>query len=290
MSQIPSRRPACPSCSDNRVHRHGRTSAGRQRYQCASCKRTFTLHSRNPLNRFRLRPQLLQFKKLMALGNSVRHDARILGVSHSTVWRWRHREMARICSAQAPPSIPEGTSVLREHTLLPSRTFWGSLLNTTWAAQRGLDFLSEWRCQHTHPDQCTSVSFVATQPSHGRVSFSVLTYAGSLEAAQLFAGEPSGSREAYRMTGTWAIPMMPDESEPLPLHAVLMKREHRHLNEARQAALALETTFRRWMARFRGVAMRYLRSYVAWFAELLGNGDVAPAHPCGETRLCWQPM
>lgn len=270
-------RPRCPHCAADRVHAHGRTKAGTPRYRCLSCNRTFIRRTGTSWHRRRLRLEFLRFQKLVHRGNSVRKDARLLDVSPSTVWRWRHEHMARLAQQESPPALPSGAAAVTTYSLLARRTFWGNLPNTAWAHRHGLDYLDARREQELRGQECTAVTFIAGPPQGGRATFAVFTHAAQAPLHLVLDGAGQRS-DAYRITGTWALPIEDDARRPLPLHAVLREPEHRRLDGARQAVMALETVFRRWSARFRGLALRHLKRYVAWFNDLLARGTLDHLH------------
>lgn len=271
-------RPVCPYCSGNRIHRHGRTAAGTQRYRCLPCNRTFIRRTGSGWHRLRLRLQFLRYMKLMPLGNPVRMDARLLAVSPSTVWRWRHNLMARLVERERPPELPHSPTALMTHTLLPRRRYWGNLGNYPWANRNGLDYLGERLMQHTHPQHCTSLTFVSSRTEQGNAAFAVLTHSGDAVLPSLFTGTGQGE-EAHQITGTWAVPLSGDGAKSIPLHIVLCDPAYRCLDAARRNVLKLKTIFHRWTARFRGVALRHLPRYAAWFNALLANGALDRLHP-----------
>lgn len=269
--------PKCPYCSGDRIHRHGRTAAGTPRYRCLPCNRTFIRRTGTPWHRWRRRREFVRFRRLLLLGNSIRHDARQLSVSPSTVWRWRHRHMAHLVQQQRALSLPQGVAATSTYTLLPRRTFWGNISNARWAARRGLDFLHARQEQQVDCDRCTAVTFLASRPERGAATFAVVTHSADTSLSALLEYTTADCR-AYRITGTWAIPLTADTKKPLPLHIVLCDHKYRALNEARSTVLNLEARFRRWCARFRGVALRYLKRYVAWFNDLLARGVIDHQH------------
>lgn len=88
-------RPACPWCGSSGVLKWGRP-AGRQRFRCRSCGKTFTGLTGT------IRAHLHHRDRWYGLGGclreslSVRASGRILGVHYSTAFRWRHRALTRI--------------------------------------------------------------------------------------------------------------------------------------------------------------------------------------------------
>jgi transposase-like protein len=83
-------RGACPHCRRGPCHRWG-AFAGRQRYRCKSCGRTFSDLTGTFLARTRRIEKWPQNLAAMECALSVRQTARKVGISSSTAFRWRHR-------------------------------------------------------------------------------------------------------------------------------------------------------------------------------------------------------
>jgi transposase-like protein len=81
---------ACPHCQGRHLHRHG-TYRDRQRYLCKDCNRTFNDLTHTPLHRTRLPFKWMKFLQCMIEGYSLRIAARIVRVSHVTLFYWRHK-------------------------------------------------------------------------------------------------------------------------------------------------------------------------------------------------------
>jgi transposase-like protein len=45
--------PACPHCSGTKAHKDGRDRAGKQRYRCSTCRRSFTARTGTPFKNHR---------------------------------------------------------------------------------------------------------------------------------------------------------------------------------------------------------------------------------------------
>jgi transposase-like protein len=93
---------ACVRCGSSKVIRWGRFS-GRQRYQCKSCRRTFSDLTGTPLawtKRLSSWPVHLQYMRHSA---TLRQVAARAGVHLSTAFRWRHATLRGACSRALPP-------------------------------------------------------------------------------------------------------------------------------------------------------------------------------------------
>jgi transposase-like protein len=76
---------ACPLCSHDKTHKHGKTSSCCQRYRCPNCKQTFT----NTFDTIYYRRQVSEEKVRIVLqshceGTSLRGISRISGLSYNT--------------------------------------------------------------------------------------------------------------------------------------------------------------------------------------------------------------
>jgi transposase-like protein/IS1 family transposase len=75
----------CPTCQ-NEARRFGRDRYGNQRYQCQTCRKTFSDRPARPLDEMRLPLDKALFcLQLLTEGNSIRATTRISGVAKDTV-------------------------------------------------------------------------------------------------------------------------------------------------------------------------------------------------------------
>lgn len=269
----------CVHCGHSRVWGHGRTSRGHKRFICTNCSRTFTLHTGKRLHRIRLREERIRFARLVMLGHSVRQDARILGISPSTVWRWRHEWMRRQeIRAQNRPRHFQDKAVLIRHQLLNGRTFWGQLSNRQWAERHQLDYLDLIvRSQHdSFPAPAIHFTVSTPEPSGSAPSFSVIAEQAPTAALDAL----DFATEAYALEGSWLVPLSAEDLiggiEKGSTGAIRWEGRGSPLYAECRATQGLQLMFCRWMARFRGVAVKHLGRYVAWFEAALASGYVAP--------------
>jgi len=83
----------CPSCGNERCHRHGFAN-DLQRFRCCVCGRTFNDLSGTPLARLRLKAKWLAYSQVLLDSLPVRKAADRIGVHRTTAFRWRHRFLA----------------------------------------------------------------------------------------------------------------------------------------------------------------------------------------------------
>jgi transposase-like protein len=112
----PNGRPACPHCHGTHVHGWG-TFAGRPRYRCLGCRRTYTALTGTPLARLKYRDRWARLGWCLLEGKSVRASAVVLEVHPFTAFRWRHRFLAAVRDHLEP-------QLRREGGLLGLATLW----------------------------------------------------------------------------------------------------------------------------------------------------------------------
>ncbi|MBC8062960.1 MAG: IS1 family transposase [Clostridiaceae bacterium] len=80
----------CAHCESQNVIHYG-TYNKKQRYKCKTCKKTFTDFTNSPLNMCHFPDKWPEFIKCTIKGLSLRESARLLKVSHVTLFYWRHK-------------------------------------------------------------------------------------------------------------------------------------------------------------------------------------------------------
>ena len=85
----------CPRCHGAHWHRHGHAN-NLQRYRCRACGRTFNDLSGTPLARLRLREKWIDYLQALLASRPVRAAAGQAGVHRNTAFRWRHRFLHRV--------------------------------------------------------------------------------------------------------------------------------------------------------------------------------------------------
>lgn len=247
----------CPRCGEARVHRWGRF-AGRQRWRCRACGRTFSDLTGTPAAYIKKLAVWECYAACMGEGASVRRSAAMVGVNPTTAFRWRHRLLNDL---RARPAERLSGWIELDTTWFPYSEK-GQRRRTDAPRRRGL---SGWEW-FAHPK--VSVLVIADRRGHmihamcGRRRPS----APDLERAigDRLRGRPIvcagqgpfglGSGFARKRGGVFhdARGWGPEQSRK---DAPLV-----HLQTARGGWARLHD----WIARFRGVATRYLMNYLAW--------------------------
>ncbi|TWI61495.1 ISXO2 transposase-like protein [Pseudoduganella lurida] len=243
----------CPHCAHPRTYRHG-FAYGLQRYRCCACRRTFNKLTNTPMASLRLRGKWLPFLQCLLDSLPVRAAAKQVGIHRNTSFRWRHRFLQD--GKHDRPAKLQGIVEADETYLLESQK--GSRHLTRPARHRGgrakrrgvsheLDCLlvARDRGGHTRDFVCGRGPATATQlREHLQpvLSRDVMLISDSAAAYRAFA-EAAGILH-----------------ETVNLRAGIRARGTIHL----QNVNAYHGRFHGWLARFNGVASRYLSNYLGW--------------------------
>lgn len=80
----------CPHCQSEAFNRFG-FQAEIQRYRCKSCHRTFNELTGTPLARLRKKEEWIEYAQSLVEAQTVRKAAEVCGVHKNTSFLWRHR-------------------------------------------------------------------------------------------------------------------------------------------------------------------------------------------------------
>lgn len=245
--------PACPHCMIGRVIKHG-TANGLQRYRCRGCGKTFCALTGTPLAGLHQRGKWLDHVAALRDGLILREVAERLHIAVSTAHRWRHRFLAAPKSrqSQALGGIAEAdeTYFLRSHKgqrkglNRPPRKRGGR------ASKRGLS--------------AEQVPVLVVRDRAGGTADFILPLADKKHVAAVL--KPLLAQDAVLCT---------DGSGSLAAAARDIGIEHHALNFTAgirvigpwhiQNVNAYHARLKDWVRRFRGIATRYLDSYLGWF-------------------------
>ena len=250
----------CSACGAARFHRHGRTH-GLQRYRCLACGRTCTALTGTPLAGLRHREKWLDFLDSVLNSTTVRGAARSVGVHRNTSFRWRHRFLD--VTKHDRPDTLTGIAEADELYLLESHKGSRNLLRPPRkhggaATKRGISdeqvcvLVARDRTGQTF-DFVTGLGPVTKRQLHQHLlpvlDKDVLLVSDSNAAYRYFARETGISHQAVNLRA--------GERVRGAVHVQNVNAYHRR--------------FREWLARFHGVATRYLPNYLGWRWALDGN-------------------
>jgi transposase-like protein len=263
----------CPRCNSRRVQRWGHFS-GRQRYRCKGCRRTFSDLTGTPAAYIKKLGLWDQYSLCLTASYSVRKSARLLRIDPTTAFRWRHRRL-RPLQYKTPEQLhswieldttrfaysEKGNRKLRRP---PRRrgTAFGELPFQPVVVLAACD-----RAGHAIASKCgsrlTGVHLRQTLAGNVAKGSIVCAASGPFSPAATFARHLRG---AYYNT------------QPRACTAGAIQL----LTHTRNAAEFCER-LKAWIARFRGVATKYLDNYLAWHVVL----DRTHRQTIGAETLRW---
>lgn len=267
--------PSCVYCASTQLQRWG-TFAGRQRFRCRACRRTFSDLTGTPLTRTKRIDRWATFLSCWQEGETVRKTAARIGVHPTTAFRWRHW----LCDAIRENQRTQLNGWIEaSHCTLP---------HSNKGARRASG-------KFTSHDRTRSA-----QLSRPRISVVVLHDRSDAVVVAVAGGRrPLLSRliELYDTHFGAGATLLTHQRPYAPLPAAARALRIPHVvgddfgdDPARHVANAVSYCNRllTWLERFRGVATAYLPNYLAWHLEVQA---VEPARAAQMTlrRCCRNP-
>lgn len=244
----------CPYCKSIFFNKIGHRS-GLQRYKCKSCSKTFNPLTNTPLARLRKKELWGKFASELVQGESVRATANKIGVHKNTSFRWRHRFLQNLkaISPEALTGIIELLEVYFPYSEKGSKPATKHQPNTTTSSSDSAKHpkpVCVLLARDRHANTCDAIlPKLATKELNtsikGRIPKDVLLCSESKPAYLEFT-KTNGLRHG-KLSQQEAIVKDIVHLQNVQLY------HHRLLN---------------WMTRFRGVATKYLTSYLGWFRNL----------------------
>ncbi len=225
---------SCPKCAGLAFRRHGK-HLGIQRYLCKNCGKTFKETVNSPLHWIHRKELMPAYIHTMIQQLSLRAAAKELNLSAATSFRWRHRLLSSLTApAAAIANAPAGIAQLRTpHSFkgkrsIPCNKFPDSrtLILTSANGSTSLHHLRE----KNHALE-TAKWLTCTVPPQ----------------SPLASNPVRGITNAVRAAGRKAI--------------LFAAEKTRILARTQDTIIQIQD----WMARFRGVATKYLHQYWNWF-------------------------
>ena len=244
--------PACPRCHHRPCGRWG-NAHGLPRYRCGACGKTFNALSGTPLARLRHRECWGEYAQALIEGDTVRTAARRCGVHKNTAFRWRHRFLT--LPAGLKPSSLHGIVEADETYFLESHKGERYLPRPPRkrggvAKKRGLS--SEQIPVLVVRDRSTATTD-AVLPKANTASVTTVL-APVLDADAVLCTDSNAIYHCFAERAHIA-------HTPVNLSAGIRVIDHAfHI----QNANAYHSRLKGWMARFHGVATKYLPNYLGW--------------------------
>jgi transposase-like protein len=247
----------CVYCKCARVQRWGRR-AGRQRYRCGDCRRTFSDFTGTPLAHCKRIDRVAAYCEVLLRGETVRASARQCGIHRTTAFRWRHLLLDHLRLGAASPL--RGIAEIIEVRFLHSEKGARKLDRPPYRrGERGfaVDRPRYWALLvRDRRGVTTSVPIGSRPPTPAQLESLLASPPHGL--TELFA--PAGALSPYAQICTfhgWTF-----RSTILAGRRSIAITPLAHTRNAAATVIRL----RGWMLRFRGVASRYLGNYLRWHA------------------------
>lgn len=260
--------PACRHCAAEGVVKNG-SANGLQRYKCRGCRRTFNALTGTPLARLRMKGKWLEQTAALRDGLSLTQVTERMNISRHTAFRWRHRFLAlpKTVQAQALVGIAEAdeTYFLRSNKGQRKGLLRAPRKRGGKAAKRGLSK--------------EQVPVLVARDRSGSTADFILEADDKAHVAA--ALKPILPKDTILCT---------DGSSTLAAAAKVLGVTHRPVNLSAgirvvarvyhvQNVNAYDSRLKDWIRRFKGVATRYLDSYLGWFRAIdrAHGGSLKPA-------------
>jgi transposase-like protein len=267
----------CPHCGHEKSVGCG-TADGLRRFRCKQCGKSFNALTGTPLARLRKKEHWLDFSQSLSEGDTVVASAERCGVAVSTAFGWRHRFL------RAKEPSPTLTGIVEADEAFVLLSYKGSRvweragtglpvtdLPDRKARKRGGKAAKRGLCHEQVP------VLVAADRSGRSVCAVLPVDSGEAIKAVL---DPILSKDALLVT---------DGGKALARCATRMKITHEALNLSAgervrgelhiQTVNSLHSRLKDFLRRRRGVATKYLASYLRWF-HLTGIGNTPTPRAC----------
>jgi len=262
--------PCCPHCAAERVVKNG-SADGLQRYKCRACGKTFNALTGSPLAGLHMRGKWLDQAAVLRDGLSLSKAMARLNVSRPTAFRWRHRFLAlpKSVQAQALRGIAEG-----------DETFF---LRSSKGQRQGMSRSPRKRGGKAEK-RGTSKEQVPVLVARDRAGSTADFILEADDSAHIVAAlKPLLAKDAIFCS---------DGSKAMAAAARTMKVAHRPINLSAgirviggvyhvQNVNAYDSRLKDWLRRFKGVATKYLDSYLGWYRAI----DRTPGGSLNPTAL-----
>lgn len=244
--------PRCPHCLNTNCNHWG-SAHGLPRYRCRACHRTFNALTATPLARLRHRERWARYAQALIDGTSVREAARRCDVHKDTAFRWRHRFLS--LPARCKPTHLHGIVEADETYFLESHKGERHLPRAPRrrggvATKRGLSHEQIPVLIARDRDQSTTDAVLpkADSQSVGAV------LAPLLDGDAVLCSDANAIYSAFARQAHLA-------HRPINLSQGIRVVDHAfHI----QNVNAYDSRLKGWMARFHGVATKYLSNYLGW--------------------------
>jgi len=252
---------SCPHCYSGSVVHWG-FSCGLQRYRCRECHKTFNALTGTDLAHLRRRELWREYGNCLLRGTSIRQNAHEIGVSASTIFRWRHRWLHAI----EPNADAELSGIIEMDETWFRRSYKGKRALNRAPHKRGMPT----RQRGTGAEK---VPVLIAEDRHGHHFDQVLTGVNYATLGQ-WIPQLIAPESVLCSDGAAVYRLICEENEIH--HEVLNSARHervRHQVFHIQHVNGYQSRLKNWLQHFKGVATQYLPHYLGW-RRLLENKRV----------------
>jgi hypothetical protein len=227
--------------------------AGRRRYRCRTCGRTFSDFTGTPIAYLKKVERWLAHCSSTESVETIRREAARLGIHRNTAFRWRHRLLGALDRNDKSPL--GGVVILRETSFHFSEK--GSRRLRRPARTR------RWplRQSFTVPAVCVMIA----RSQSGRVASTIAeSHRPKIQDYERMLGS--------RLEKDARLASDHGRISPAESFAIRAGRTHeaaRSWQAEREEASQYVVRLHRWMRRFHGVATKYLQNYLTWHGFLV---------------------
>lgn len=252
----------CPHCTSVNLVKNG-THNGRQRFLCKICHKTFGETTNTILHSTKKNiEQWIKFAWCMVRGYSLRRCAEEVKISERTAFFWRHKILLAISKILKNDKV-DGIVETDETYFLES--YKGKRL-IDWqkmgrkarkrggsAVKRGIS--DEQICVICSLDRVGNILSEATGKSRPKQTDIEHFFDNRLMPNSTLCTDEHNSYAAFARTKGIQIKQIPSGKHKIGIYHI------QHVN-------SYHSQLKGWMARFRGVATKYLNNYLSWFKWL----------------------
>jgi transposase-like protein len=228
-------------------------SRGLRRYRCRTCRHTCNALTGSGLARLRKAQHWMSYADALIEGLTVRRAAQACGVSKNTAFRWRHRFLTLI----APHLAEHESGIVEADETFFLESFKGQRHLPRKPRRRGGVSVT----RGTGPDQ---IPVLVVRDRSGQTADFQLAKLDTAHVQQ--ALRPLVDAEAVLCTDGAAVYAAFARNSGIT-HQVVQARPGCRVREGAfhiQNVNAYHSRLKNWMARFHGVATRYLPNYLGW--------------------------
>lgn len=257
--------PQCPHCQSKSVGTWSKPKP-LTRYMCKSCNTTFSALTGTPLETLRRRDAWLEYAQCLADGISLRKAAKRCGIVLDTAFRWRHRflQVPKDKKAKALSGIVEADETFFLKSQKGARHVVGRA-----PRKRGGKASKPGKSDEHQP------VLIARDRTGATTDAMIATVDGDSIKGHLVGVV---QKETLLITdGEKAYAALAKTCALMHVWIIASKGEHVWQGYHIQNVNAYTSNLKSWMVRFRGVATKYLDSYLGWRRTIDRDGDDMPA-------------